>query len=664
MAAKQKPYDQYGPFILFKKLESDSLGDLWRAGRIEQGGVSTTVALRRLSSGNREALQASAKIARQVAPLLTGPSFARSQSVDLVNGVVCVSHEYSGGRSLRHIIDRGRGGAGLPPNPLPIDQAIVIVEKVALSLATIAELRFSGERLTHGGLLPQFVWISDDGEIRVAAQQLGGGLVASLKDPKIGHELARYFSPELQHSGQVTKASEVFSLGALLFLSVTGQEPPDASTTSAFASAIRAAKTMAGSPIPDEIRALIDKSLNLDPGVRFASVADMKTALSALSAKYGATSFNLAFYLSNLLKKEFEGEAAERERESRLDIAPYVEALLAPAPVQQQPAAPAAAPSAAPSPAPFAAAVAAAENKKSKAPIAIAAALVLAIAGAGAWFVLGSKKAATPAAQPQLASSIAAPVTKPAPVIPEPIVASPATQTTATAAPAPGVSAAPTTTMDDAARKKAFEDAVNQKLHEEMMKLQSDYTARLQQQQSKNAPVTTAAPAVAQVAAATATHAASSDELSAAQLDQQRREATRPTTVADQAAPAPVQLQTAAPVQNTATQAAAVPPPPPAVHEGDIVLIGEVDTAPKRTRDPRIVYPPMAARQRIEATIITSVLVSENGDVLDVKVLRGDSRFGFNEAAITALRGAKYSPATKDGKRVKVWLPQMVQYKQ
>ena len=663
MAAKQKPYDQYGPFVLFKKLESDSLGDLWRAARIEQGGVSTSAALRRLSNGNRDALQVSAKIARQVAPLLTGPSFARNQSIDLVNGVVCVSYEYSGGRSLRHIIDRGRGGAGVTPNPLPIDQAIVIVEKVALSLATIAELRFSGERLTHGGLIPQFVWISDDGEIRVAAQQLGGGLVASLKDQKIGRELARYFSPELQHSGQVTKASEVFSLGALLFLAVTGQEPPDASTTSAFASAIRAAKTMAGSPIPDEVRALIDKSLNLDPAVRFATVADMKTALSAVSAKYGATSFNLAFYLSNLLKKEFEGEAIDRDRESKLNIAPYVEALLAPPPVQQPAAPHVVASPAVPSNAPFAAAIAASERKKSKAPIAVVTALVLAVIGGGAWFALGNKKA-EPAAQPQLASSIAPPVKKAAPVIPEPIVASPAPLATTTAvAPAPAVTTA-TTTMDDAARKKAFEDAVNQKLHEEMMKLQTDYTAKLQQQQSKNAPVTPSALAAAPVAAATATHATSSDEMSASQLDQQRRDSARTTNVPDQAAPAPVQLQTAAPVQNTATQAVALPPPAPAVREGDIVLIGDVDAAPKRTRDPRIVYPQMAARQRAEATIITSVLVSETGDVLDVKILRGDSRFGFNEAAITALKSARYTPATKDGKRVKVWLPQMVQYKQ
>ena len=40
--------------------------------------------------------------------------------------------------------------------------------------------------------------------------------------------------------------------------------------------------------------------------------------------------------------------------------------------------------------------------------------------------------------------------------------------------------------------KKAFEAAVQQKMQEEMMKLQSDMNRQLKQQQSKNTPVQTA----------------------------------------------------------------------------------------------------------------------------------------------------------------------------
>lgn len=635
MAAKNKPYEQFGRYILFKKLETDSLGDLWRAAPVDENELGATVALRRLSGGNREAMLSSIDVARQVAPLLTGPSFARNQVIDEINGVPFVAHDYAGGRSLRHIVDRARGGSGVPPNPIPIDQAIVIAEKVALSLATIAELRFAGERLAHGALLPQFVWIHDDGEIRVAGQQLGKGLIGA----KAAGDISRYLSPEYQHSGQPTKASEVYSLGAILFLVVTGHEPPDAMSTSAFAAAIRGAKTMSGTPVPDDVRPILDKSLNLDPAMRYASVADMKQALSGLtsSGRYSATTFNLAFYLSNLLKKELEGEAVEREKEAKVNIAPYADAMtevaaaepFVPPPVMSSPV----------------------TSGRSKMPMAVAAVIAIAVIGTGAFFAFGSKKQ-TSQPQPVKHLASAAPAARPVrqPVIPEPILASPTTTAGAT-----------TTAVDAAAQKKAFEEAVKEKLHAEMMKLQSEYTKQLQQQQSKNAPVP-AAPAPAPVTKVAEKQVQRQpverpSEPSAAQLDQRQREAVRPEQAAGQAppaaatqAPSPIQQQTTAPVV-------------PQIHEGDVVELSTLDVVPRRTRDPHVLYPPMAARQRIETNILTSVLISENGDVLDVKVLRGDDRFGFTDAAVRALRGARYSPAMKDGKRVKTWLPQMIQFK-
>ena len=68
-----------------------------------------------------------------------------------------------------------------------IHQAIVIAEKVALSLATTADLRYLGNRLSHGALIPQFIWITDEGEIRVAGQQQGRRAVrAEHRDPPVG----------------------------------------------------------------------------------------------------------------------------------------------------------------------------------------------------------------------------------------------------------------------------------------------------------------------------------------------------------------------------------------------------------------------------------------------------------------------------------------------
>jgi TonB family protein len=650
MAARNKPFEQFGPFILFKKLEQDSLGDLWRAAKLENGALGATLALRRLGGGNRAALTASAESAAAILPQLTGTSFARDQHAGVQDGVPFLTWDYAGGRSLRHIVDRARGGKDVAPNPLPIDQAIVVAEKVALSLATTAELRDgSGQRLSHGALVPQFIWISDDGEIRVAGQQLAGGVVASLSDHNVAADVGRYFAPELRTSGQAPKNADVYSMGAILFLLVTGQEPPDAMTASAFVSAVRAAKTMGGSPIPDDIRIILDKSFNLDPSMRYASMSDFKQAISALAhgGKYSATTFNLAFYLSNLLKKEMETEAAERDKESKLNLAPYLEVP------QAAPAAMPAASAAAVAVPTFGGMADEAPKGKSKASLAIAAIVVLALVGVGGWMMLGrtSAKPAPPATTTTTTNAQMIP--KPQPVLPEPILAQHEGTTTAATATTGTVDAA-------AAQKKAFEDAVRAKMQGEMMKLQDQYLAELKKKQSKDAPVASAPPMTSAPAAE------ERPSISASQLDQQRRDSRSDDAPAPATAPVQPATQTVAqtvPQIAPPQQIAPAPVQTASVREGDVVEMGALDAIPRPTRPITAIYPQIARQQRIEATVVVSALIDERGNVTQVKVLRGVGRFGIDEAAQRAMRSARFTPPMKDGKRVKTWFPQTIQFK-
>jgi TonB family protein len=638
MATSRKPFEQFGQYLLFKRLEADALGELWRAGRIDGEQLGPTVALRRFTGGHREELAATLAGAAQIIPQFTGTSFARDQVAGVENGIGYLAWDYAGGRSLRHIIDRARGNATLTANPIPLDQAIVIVERVALSLSTTADLRTSdGQKLTHGALLPHFIWISDDGEIRVGGQQLGHGIIRSFIDPRSANELGHYISPEYRESGKSTPSSEVFSLGAILYLVVTGLEPPDATTSSAYTQVVRAAKTMAGTEIPQDIRAILDKSLVLDPSQRYRTAGEFKQAISALvsGGQYSATTFNLAFYLSNLLKKELEAEASDREREAKVNLAPYLEPE--PAPVAAAPA-PVAAPV-------FAAA--AEPQPKSRLPLFIAAGVVLAAVGVGGYFMM--QKSAQPAGQVATASVLPVKASTPPRVISEPVLAASTSTMPATAT---------TGSIDPAAQQKAFEDAVAARMQNEMMKLQDEFNHKLQQEKSKNAPVVTASPAP-QIAASR------SEELSPSQLDTQRRDAApapspvpvqQTQTVAQQPAPAVVPAQT----QTTATQAPAFETR--LVREGDVINVNDLDSMPRPVKPIRPTYPSMAMRQRIEGSVVATVFVSETGDVLEVRVLKGVG-FGLDEAAVRALKQSRFTPAMKDGKRVKTWWPQTIVFK-
>jgi protein TonB len=211
-----------------------------------------------------------------------------------------------------------------------------------------------------------------------------------------------------------------------------------------------------------------------------------------------------------------------------------------------------------------------------------------------------------------------------------------------------------TTTVDPDAQKKAFEQAVSQKLQEQMMKLQKDYTQQLKQQQSKNAPVTTQPAASPQRPQPTDERSAPS----AAALDERRLEQKQAQTPVPQpAAQTPQQI-----AQSQPQQQVAAPPPVQTVREGDVVEFDVLDAPLQTLTPPRPIYPPMALRAKAQATVLVSALIDETGRVVDVKVLKGDPRFGFNDEAVRAMRNARFSPPKKDGKRVKTWRPQPIAF--
>ncbi len=120
----------------------------------------------------------------------------------------------------------------------------------------------------------------------------------------------------------------------------------------------------------------------------------------------------------------------------------------------------------------------------------------------------------------------------------------------------------------------------------------------------------------------------------------------RPKPVVVPAAPEPA-------VEEPAPPPAPAPPP---TARGDLVEAGPGVVAPRTLSIPGAKYPERARREKREATIGVLVLVDENGQPSQVKTQDGDPYgVGFDEAALTAVRAARFEPATKDGVQVKMW---------
>ena len=75
-------------------------------------------------------------------------------------------------------------------------------------------------------------------------------------------------------------------------------------------------------------------------------------------------------------------------------------------------------------------------------------------------------------------------------------------------------------------------------------------------------------------------------------------------------------------------------------------------------------YPPMARKQRVQGSVLISVLVSETGSVINTRIIKGIPRgLGLNEAAEDMMKRSSFAPATVNGVKVKAWTTERVDFK-
>ncbi|PWT92142.1 MAG: hypothetical protein C5B54_04010, partial [Acidobacteria bacterium] len=98
------------------------------------------------------------------------------------------------------------------------------------------------------------------------------------------------------------------------------------------------------------------------------------------------------------------------------------------------------------------------------------------------------------------------------------------------------------------------------------------------------------------------------------------------------------------------------PPKEPEVKPGQLVALGPGVVPPKAVKKAFAKYPEVAKRNKLQGVVGMSVLVSETGNVLEVKVIQSANPI-LDDAAVAAVKEWTFEPATKSGVPVKVWIP-------
>lgn len=124
--------------------------------------------------------------------------------------------------------------------------------------------------------------------------------------------------------------------------------------------------------------------------------------------------------------------------------------------------------------------------------------------------------------------------------------------------------------------------------------------------------------------------------------------------------PSPAVEETFTPLPPPATEPQ---PSQPQVEPGDLVGPGRGVTPPKLLKGALPRYPPIAQRMKREANVSVSLLVDQNGRVIEAHSVGPKVGMGFEQAAVDAARETIWAPAEKDGVRVKMRVELTIEFR-
>jgi len=640
---------RFGQYVLKEKIATGGMAEVWKARMRGVEGFQKMVAIKKIlphMSDNEEFVTMfidEAKLAAQ----LNHNNIIHIYDLGKIASSFYIAMEFIDGRDLKAILKRGEDRG----QPMTIELALFIASKIASALDYAHRKRDFDEKemgLVHRDVSPQNVLISYEGDIKLC--DFGIAKAASKASHTIAGALKgklQYMSPEQARGKNIDRRSDIFALAVVLFEMLTGRKLFTGESEMSILEQVREGQVQTPSALNDEVTPEIDhivlKALEKNADDRYQTAGEMARDLDAVlySFRPTPTSADLAIFMHRIYSED-DQVAAEPVEEVTAPTVVVPVPVIKPAAAAPAPVSPSPAPAAAAYSAPVTTVQAApeptfsfgAEPEKKKAPVvAIAIAAVVALAVIGGIFMATRKGSPAPAVNPpvQTAASSTS-LNSTAPV---------ATATTAPLVSATTGSTATTGTALGQGDQALINDEVKKRLAQEKAKLD-------QQKAAQQAALQQPTPAGAKPPTV-----------------------TTPVPVPVASVPAPVtQTVAAQPVSPppAPTQTVAESRPEPAVSrvkEGDLVEQGtEGLEPPQPVKQNRPQYPPMAKVQRVEGLVVIRALVSETGRVIDVNVLRGvKQNVGINEAAIQAVRGWTFRPATKDGVRVKAYYTTTLPFK-
>jgi serine/threonine protein kinase/Tfp pilus assembly protein PilF len=257
---------RWGRLILLDRIGRGASADVFRAWDVD---LEREVALKLLvDDGVMEDAAANARLLREARRLarIRHSHVVQIHGAERHEGRIGLWMEFVRGRTLADIVQAG--GVLTPANA---------AAACADVCSAVTAVHAAG--LLHRDIKAQNVIREDDG--RIVLMDFGAGAEIGSRPSVAGTPI--YLAPEVLAGGAATVASDIYSLGVLLFFLLTGRYPVEGSSIDALLERHRA-RTQSGaaelpSSVPSALAAVVARALQPNPAERFGSTAELEAAL-------------------------------------------------------------------------------------------------------------------------------------------------------------------------------------------------------------------------------------------------------------------------------------------------------------------------------------------------------------------------------------------------
>lgn len=318
----------FGKFVLLTRLSTGRTSELFLARQRGPLGFKKLVAIKRAVNSTDPRMVESFVAEARAAAQFSHPHIAQVHELGQTSGVYYLAMEYVNGKTLRHVLDRGRKvKRGMHPEHVA---NLVIDMCSALQFAHNATDMFGQEvAVIHRDVNPTNLLVSYGGDLKLIDFGSARSDTSDLTEVTPLERRVAYLSPEQVAAQDVDKRSDIFSVGVCMYEMLTGTNPFSRTNPVEAMEAVRTLDPPAPSTFDPKLRAfdrIVMRALQKEPDARYSECDAMAEDLRKLlrQGRVEPASRSLANYMTTIFEQDItrENEVVARSvEESELAFA-------------------------------------------------------------------------------------------------------------------------------------------------------------------------------------------------------------------------------------------------------------------------------------------------------------------------------------------------------